>query len=587
LGRIIWDEADFKGVMEANFRRTRYLVILTLGTSLFLQVCPAATAQQSDQGAPQTAPASQSSQGAPVTAPAAQDPTKPAQPPQAAPKKTPRFAAKKSTKKPAAKPATDASAEPDKVLYDRALVDLKAGRFTEGRLALQTLINTYPDSEYLAKAKLAVADSYYKEGGTSSTTQSISEYKDFITFFPFLPEAAYAQMQVAMAHYRMMEKADRDSTQAQAAEDEFQAFILKYPDSPLLPKAEQYLREVQEVLGDGEFRIARYYYLKTDYRAAAARLVEVTDRYPLYSQTDEALWMLGSVYSRAKLASKNEDDKNHWGDLAAKCYDRILQDYPLSKRGVDARARLTAMGLPIPPPDPLALQRMKNDQLWAEQHHQSPVIRLPMAMLKGSPDVSGSAHQGTPQMNPPNDAISATDILKPGARGPSFTIAGTNGDAPATDQPSDAAPVDATTKPAGTSDSGLSMGIQIISPPNDPNATAAASPASADPAPAANDTSLKPSGNVPVLAPTPNSPPTPDNSVPVAAPPPPNEAASTTSSTPRSTESSSTAPQGAGTPATGATTAQAQGAQPKAAAADPKEESSSKKKKGIKKLIPW
>ena len=57
------------------------------------------------------------------------------------------------------------------MLYDRALADLKAGRYTEGRLALQTLINTYPDSEFLAKAKLAVADSYYKEGGTSSTTQ--------------------------------------------------------------------------------------------------------------------------------------------------------------------------------------------------------------------------------------------------------------------------------------------------------------------------------------------------------------------------------------------------------------------------------
>jgi outer membrane protein assembly factor BamD len=585
LGRKVWDEADFKGVMAANFRRTRYLVILMLGTPLFLQVCTAAAAQQSDQGAPQTAPAPQSSQGAPVTAPAAQDPTKPAQPPKAAPKKTPRFAAKKSTKKPEAKPVTDASAEPDKVLYDRAQADLKAGRYTEGRLALQTLINTYPDSEYLAKAKLAVADSYYKEGGTSSTTQSISEYKDFITFFPFLPEAAYAQMQVAMAHYRMMEKADRDSTQAQAAEDEFQAFLLKYPDSPLLPKAEQYLREVQEVLGDGEFRIARYYYLKTDYRAAAARLVEVTDRYPLYSQTDEALWMLGSVYSRAKLASKNEDDKNHWGDLAAKCYDRILQDYPLSKRGVDARARLTAMGLPIPAPDPQALQRMKNDQLWAEQHHQSALIRVPMAMIKGSPDVSGSAHQGTPQMNPPNDAISATDILKPGARGPSFTIAGTNGDAPATDQATDAAPVDATTKPAGAPDSGLSMGIQIISPPNDPNATAAASPATADPAPAASDPNLKPSSNVPVLAPTSSSPPAPDGSAPVAAPA---KAAPTTSPAPRPTESTSTASQSTGTPATGApASAQAQGTQPKAADADPKEESSSKKKKGIKKLIPW
>ena len=102
---------------------------------------------------------------------------------------------------------------------------MKHGRYTEGRLALQTLVNTYPDSEYLAKAKLMVADSYYKEGGTNNLTQAVQEYKDFQTFFPFLEnEASYAQMQVGLAHYHMMEKADRDTTQAQQAEDEFQAF---------------------------------------------------------------------------------------------------------------------------------------------------------------------------------------------------------------------------------------------------------------------------------------------------------------------------------------------------------------------------
>ncbi|MGC2002929.1 MAG: outer membrane protein assembly factor BamD, partial [Candidatus Acidiferrales bacterium] len=259
----------------------------------------------------------------------------------------------------AATPSVDAAAEPDKILYDRAQRDLKGGRYTEGRLALQTLINTYPDSEYLAKAKLAVADSYYKEGGTASLTQSIQEYNDFQTFFPFLDEAAYAQMQVGLAHYKMMEKADRDKTQAEAAEDSFQAFLLKYPQSPLAPKAEQYLRDVQEVLADGDYKVAYFYYRKFDYRASAARLVELTDRYPLYSQNDDALWMLGDIYSRAKQVSKNEDDKNHWGDLSAKCYEKIVRDYPLSKLAPDAKARLTAMGKPVPSADPDAVIRMQ------------------------------------------------------------------------------------------------------------------------------------------------------------------------------------------------------------------------------------
>src|SRR5437016_13360971 len=59
------------------------------------------------------------------------------------------------------------TAEPDKILYDKAIDDVKHGRHEVGRLNLQTLINTYPDSDYLAKAKLAIADSFYKEGGRS------------------------------------------------------------------------------------------------------------------------------------------------------------------------------------------------------------------------------------------------------------------------------------------------------------------------------------------------------------------------------------------------------------------------------------
>jgi len=136
----------------------------------------------------------------------------------------------------------DNNVQPDKVLYDRAAEDIKHGKHEVGRLNLQTLINTYPDSEYLAKAKLLIADSYYKEGGTANMTQAISGYKDFIVFFPFLPEASYAQLQVAMGHFRQMEKPDRDRTEAKEAESEFQTFLQKYPKDPLADKAMQHLR---------------------------------------------------------------------------------------------------------------------------------------------------------------------------------------------------------------------------------------------------------------------------------------------------------------------------------------------------------
>src|SRR3974390_1981315 len=192
------------------------------------------------------------------------------------------------------------TAEPDKQLYDKAMSDIKRGKHEVGRLGLQTLINTYPDSEYLAKAKLAIADSYYKEGGSTNIAQATNGYKPFIVFFRFLPEAAYAQMQVAMCNYNEMAKADRDNTHALQAEEEFQIFLQKYPNDPLAPQAEQHLREVQEVLAEGEYRIGYYYYVKGDKRAAAARLLAVTNRYPLYSKSDQALWMLGDILEKSE-----------------------------------------------------------------------------------------------------------------------------------------------------------------------------------------------------------------------------------------------------------------------------------------------
>src|SRR2546427_13048814 len=92
----------------------------------------------------------------------------------------------KSKNKKAAAAAEENSAAPDKILYDRAIVDIKKGRHEVGRLNLQTLINTYPDSEYLAKAKLAIADSYYKEGGSANLTKDVAGDKDCIVFFAFL-----------------------------------------------------------------------------------------------------------------------------------------------------------------------------------------------------------------------------------------------------------------------------------------------------------------------------------------------------------------------------------------------------------------
>ena len=378
-------------------------------------------------------------------------------------------------------PTAGTSAEPDKVLYAKATNDLKHGHYEVGRLALQTLINTYPDSEYLAKAKLAIGDSYYKEGGTAGLKQAIVEYKDFITFFPFLDESANAQMQIAMAHYRQMEKPDRDHAEAVQAEAEFQTFLEKYPNSPLVPQADQHLRDVQEVLAEGNFRVASFYYVRTAYRAAGARLIELTNRYPLYSQADRANWMLGQIY-----------EKGEHNDLAARYYSRIVKDYPLSPLVGDAKNKLTKFGVPIPPPDPEAVARMQKEQ----SANRPGMVKRTMSFLKTSPDVSAAARSGPPTMTPASESGDETIgfSLQPNANAATTSSVGNTAavetitpgspnalpQPPATTPATDAAPAASGTNPGATD----STQPASTSASQDPSATPPAS--TTTPAPPAN-----------------------------------------------------------------------------------------------------
>jgi outer membrane protein assembly factor BamD len=313
------------------------------------------------------------------------------------------------------------SKQPDKVLFDRAMDAMKHNRFDVARMTLQTLINTYPDSEFIARAKLAVADSWYAEGGSAAMQQAEAEYKDFRTFFPNMPEAAEAQLKVANIHYNEMEKPDRDFTHAMRAEEEYRALIQEYPDSKLVPAAKQKLREVQEVLAQREYNIGRFYYLKQSYPAAIARLKTLVDRYPLYSAADEALFLLGQSYegevalvranpranevAKAKLIAEFTKD-------AANAYSKIITRYPAMDRAVDAKDRLEALHQTVPRPTRAALELNKKEMA---SRQQAGVMANMLGTFGKRPDTSRAARMGEPTMQD-NAPVTATEVVRQATR---------------------------------------------------------------------------------------------------------------------------------------------------------------------------
>jgi outer membrane protein assembly factor BamD len=303
------------------------------------------------------------------------------------------------------------SKQPDKVLFDRAMEAMKQRKYDVARITLQTLINTYPDSEYVARAKLTVGESWYQEGSTTALAQAETEFRDFITFFPNMAEASEAQLKIADIHYRQMEKPDRDYTHARRAEDEYRQLLLQYPDSKLADTARRRLLEVQEVLAEREYRIAHFYYLRGSTLAAIARARTLTDTYPLYSRSDDALYMLGQAYeqqadrTRAAAGAVIPDSLKQrlikgYLDNAAQAYSKIVTRYPAMGRYQDARRRLAAIDRPVPTPTPEAIAQNKkelNSRMLSTRYE-----RFVNNMTKG-PDLSAAIRTGEPTLVDPKE----------------------------------------------------------------------------------------------------------------------------------------------------------------------------------------
>ncbi len=292
-------------------------------------------------------------------------------------------------------PITKDTQQPDKVLFDKAIKDIEHGRYETARLTLNTLINTYDSSEYLAKAKLAIADSWFRQAGTEGMAQAEAEYKDFILFYPTMEEAAESQSKICEIHFSQMDKADRDPNNALRAERECRQLLIQYPNSKHARGAEQKVRDIQEVLAEAEMAAGDYYHHKGSFAAAANRLNGLVEQYPLYSKAAEALWEEGDAYTRMGPRFRAK---------AGESYTKIVRDYPLSTFAELAKKKLQEMELPVPEADPAALARMKYE---AANHVEPSRLQKGLGLIKRGPDVSSAAKSGQPTMDPPKREIPA------------------------------------------------------------------------------------------------------------------------------------------------------------------------------------
>lgn len=236
----------------------------------------------------------------------------------------------------------------DRVLFVEAAHEVRKGNHETGRLLFTTIITTYPDSPYLPMAKLAIADSFFLEGTTSSLIQAGQAYQDWLTFFPTDSLTCDAMLKVAETEMRQMGLSDRDISHARKAEQRLKVMLQQCPKTRLRPEAELRLREVQDNLAMHSLQIARFYYdarykgKKGGLKGSQDRLKEIVEKYPNFCLMDEVLFRYATTY-------QEEEEP----DEAAKLYQQLVRDFPNSEFVEKAKEQLNIIGATIPDPDPI------------------------------------------------------------------------------------------------------------------------------------------------------------------------------------------------------------------------------------------
>lgn len=217
-----------------------------------------------------------------------------------------------------------AEISPDMSSNDEALFQLgeqfKKKDPEKARLYYRQVIDSFPKSFYAQRAKLAIADSYFEKGDEGSMIIAASEYREFISLFPYSPSAAYAQNQIGLTFFKKALKSGRDQTKTQQALAEFKLVITNYPLSEEANAARENIKECEERLAEHTLHIAVHYYKVSAFPAAISRLTDILTEFPNFSKMDEVYYHLADSYFKAKMI-----------DRSTPYFSKLISDYPESK----------------------------------------------------------------------------------------------------------------------------------------------------------------------------------------------------------------------------------------------------------------
>jgi outer membrane protein assembly factor BamD len=172
-------------------------------------------------------------------------------------------------------------------IYEQAEELFESKDYVKARELYAFVYDSFPNDPLGHKAALRVADTFAVKKDVTNLTEARLRYRDFANRYPNDPDRDYALLKVGDTYSARKLRPDRDLSDIQEALAAYQQLIDIYPDSQYAPQAEARIIDLNELLAEHEWLVAKFYLRNKRYLGALWRLEYLRENYENYSQIAE------------------------------------------------------------------------------------------------------------------------------------------------------------------------------------------------------------------------------------------------------------------------------------------------------------
>ncbi|MBA3597590.1 MAG: outer membrane protein assembly factor BamD [Methylibium sp.] len=199
-------------------------------------------------------------------------------------------------------------------LYGEAKDEASVGNWERATMLYGRLEARAAGTPLAQQAQLDLAYAFYRSGEKAQAETTIERFIKLHPSSPALDYAYYLQGLInfnenlgLLGNLARQDLSERDQRASRDAYQSFKQLVQQFPDSKYAPDAQLRMNYIVNTLAQYEVHVARYYYRRGAYVAAANRAQQAVQEFQSAPATEEALFIMTLAYDRLSLPDLRDD----------------------------------------------------------------------------------------------------------------------------------------------------------------------------------------------------------------------------------------------------------------------------------------